>query len=59
MARQLFRASAGRSDGSVTGSEDAFVGQWRQLSAEQQASVIETLAAFVRSNIFVERRTVP
>ena len=48
MARQMFRASTGRSDASVRGAEDNFVSQWRQLPADQQSSLIETLVAFVQ-----------
>jgi len=54
-ARQLFRASAGRSDDSVAGAEAAFVDAWRALPADAQGNVIETLVAFVRSPQFVER----
>jgi hypothetical protein len=59
MARQMFRASAGRSDMSVGGAEDNFLGQWRQLPADQQSNLIETLVAFVRSDGFVVRSTGP
>ena len=59
MARQMFRASTGRGDASVRGAEDNFVGQWRQLPADQQSSLIETLVALVRSDAFVERSTGP
>jgi hypothetical protein len=55
-ARQIFRASAGRSDDSVAGAESAFVDVWRTLPADAQGNVIETLVAFVRSPAFVERR---
>jgi hypothetical protein len=54
-ARQIFRASAGRSDDSVAGAEAAFVDGWRTLPAENQGNVLETLIAFVRSTQFVER----
>lgn len=57
MARQMFRASTGRGDASARGAEDNFVTQWRQLSVDQQSNLIETLVAFVRSDIFVERST--
>lgn len=59
MARQMFRASAGRSDASVKMSEDAFVRLWSALPAEQQGKVIETLVAFVKSPLFSERRNLP
>ena len=57
MARQMFRASTGRDDASMRGAEDNFVRQWRQLPADQQGSLIETLVALVRSDTFVERST--
>jgi hypothetical protein len=57
MARQIFRASAGRGD--ARGAEDNFVTQWRALPADQQSNLIETLVAFVRSDVFVERSTGP
>jgi hypothetical protein len=57
MARQIFRASAGRGDASARGAENNFVAEWRQLSADRQGDLIETLVAFVRSNVFVERST--
>ena len=57
MARQMFRASTGRDNASMRGAEDNFVRQWRQLPADQQDSLIETLVALVRSDTFVERST--
>jgi hypothetical protein len=54
-ARQLFRASAGRSDDSAAGAEAAFIEVWKTLPPEAQGNVIETLVAFVRSPGFVER----
>jgi Protein of unknown function (DUF1592)/Protein of unknown function (DUF1588)/Protein of unknown function (DUF1595)/Protein of unknown function (DUF1587) len=54
-ARQIFRASAGRSDDSVAVAEAAFLDTWKTLPADAQGSVIETLIAFVRSDQFVER----
>ena len=54
-ARQLFRGSAGRSDDSAAGAEQAFVDGWRSLPADAQGSVVETLIAFVRSDQFAKR----
>jgi hypothetical protein len=54
-ARQIFRASAGRSDDSVAVAEAAFVEAWSALPADAQGNLIETLVAFVRSPQFVER----
>jgi hypothetical protein len=59
MARQMFRASAGRGDGSGRGAEENFMTWWRQLPADRQSSLIDTLVAFVRSDVFVERSTGP
>jgi hypothetical protein len=59
MARQMFRASAGGGDASVRGAEAHFVTDWQQLPADQQSNLIETLVAFVRSDVFVERSTGP
>ena len=59
MARQMFRGSTGRGDSSARGAEDNFVSQWRQLPADEQSNLIETLVALVRSNVFVERSTGP
>jgi hypothetical protein len=59
MARQLFRASAGRDDVSVRGAEENFLARWRQLPADLQSNLIETLVAFVRSDVFVARSTGP
>lgn len=59
MARQLFRASTGHSDASGRGAEDNFVTVWRQLPADKQSSLMETLVAWVRSDGFVARSTGP
>ena len=59
MARQLFRASTGHGDGSGRGAEDRFVTVWRQLPADKQSSLMETLVAWVRSDEFVARSTGP
>jgi hypothetical protein len=59
MARQMFRASVGRGGASARGAEAHFLGRWRQLSVDQQGSLIETLVALVRSDVFVERSTGP
>lgn len=59
MARQIFRGATGRNDASMRGAEDKFVRQWRQLPADKQSSLIETLVALVRSDVFVERSTAP
>lgn len=57
LARQIFRSSAARSDGSLQGAEDAFVELWKQLPPEQQGRLSEVLVAYIRSPMFIERRT--
>ncbi len=57
LARQLFRSSAGRSDTTVAASEAAFVELWQQLPADQQGKLVDVVVAFVRSPLFVQRRT--
>ena len=55
-ARQLFRASAGRSDNTAHGAEEAFVTFWNQLPSDQQGNVIESLVAYVKNPTFAQRR---
>ncbi len=57
LARQIFRSSAGRSDASVAGAENAFVELWKQLPADQQDRLVDVLVAYIKSPTFVERRT--
>jgi hypothetical protein len=59
MARQVFRASVGRSDPGVRRAEEAFIAEWSRMPVEQRGSVVETLVALVRSRVFVERSAVP
>jgi hypothetical protein len=56
VARQLFRASAGRSDGSIAASEAAFLDVWKAQPAALQGNLAETIVAYVRSPLFVQRR---
>ncbi len=56
LARQIFHSTAARSDASIAGAEDAFLGVWRQLPAAQQGRLADVLIAFVRSPQFVQRR---
>ena len=56
VARQLFRASAGRSDGSVAASEEAFLSVWSAQPATLQGNLAETIVAYVKSSGFVQRR---
>jgi Protein of unknown function (DUF1592)/Protein of unknown function (DUF1588)/Protein of unknown function (DUF1595)/Protein of unknown function (DUF1587) len=55
-ARQLFRASAGRSDATAAPSEDSFVQIWQGLPEAAQGNIVETLVAYVRSPLFGQRR---
>lgn len=55
MARQVFRASAGRSDSLAIDPEQAFIDQWSQLPADKQGNIIETIVAYVRSAAFTMR----
>jgi hypothetical protein len=56
-ARQLFRASVGRSDASFAASEEAFVNLWQAQPAAVQGNLVETLVALVRSPLFTQRRS--
>ena len=56
MARQMFRSSAARSDGSVQGAEDAFVTYWKTLPADKQGNFLETVVAYVKNPTFIQRR---
>lgn len=55
-ARQLFRSSAGRSDNTAHGAEEAFVTFWNQLPTNQQGNVTEALVAYVKNPTFAQRR---
>jgi hypothetical protein len=56
VARQLFRASAGRSDASVAGAETAFLETWRAQPPALQGNLVETIVAYVRGANFLSRR---
>jgi Protein of unknown function (DUF1592)/Protein of unknown function (DUF1588)/Protein of unknown function (DUF1595)/Protein of unknown function (DUF1587) len=56
VARQLFRASVGRSDDSLAASEEAFLKVWQMQPADAQGNLVETIVAFVRSPLFAQRR---
>lgn len=57
LARQIFHSAAARSDDSILGAETAFIDIWKQLPAAQQGRLADVLIAFVRSPVFVQRRT--
>jgi len=56
MARQMFRASAGRSDPSVSASETAFVELWKKLPENEQGKMLATLVEYAKSPLFTHRR---
>jgi hypothetical protein len=60
-ARYMFRAAAARSvdhDGApdTTASEEAFIDEWRELPETERGNVMDTLAVFVSSRLFTQRR---
>jgi hypothetical protein len=57
LARQIFRSAAARSDDSVREAENAFVDIWKQLPAENQGRLADVLVSYIRSPLFVQRRT--
>lgn len=57
LARQIFHSTAARSDSSVAGVENAFIDVWKTMPAAKQDNLTEVLVAFVRSPLFVQRRT--
>jgi hypothetical protein len=57
MARQMFRASSGRSGDAFRAAEQSFVDFWRQLPANSQGTFKEAIVAYVRSPLF-DRRNV-
>lgn len=56
-ARQIFRSTAARSDASVADAESAFVDTWKQLPMDKQGRLADVLLAFVKSPMFIQRRT--
>jgi Protein of unknown function (DUF1592)/Protein of unknown function (DUF1588)/Protein of unknown function (DUF1595)/Protein of unknown function (DUF1587) len=57
MARQIFHSTVGRSDDSIADAENAFVETWKTLPAAQQGRLSDVLLAFVKSPIFIQRKT--
>ncbi|WP_437627056.1 DUF1592 domain-containing protein [Sorangium sp. So ce1151] len=55
-ARQVFRASAGRSGKSAAESEDSFVRAWEAAPEAEQGKIVETLVSYVKSSLFSHRR---
>lgn len=56
MARQLFRGSAGRSDKTVTGAEEAFLKIWQDSPEAAPGNIVQTIVAYVKSPSFTQRR---
>lgn len=55
-ARQVFRASAGRSGHAATKSEENFLEDWNAVPAAAQGGIAETLVSYVKSSLFSHRR---
>ncbi|MGK3982929.1 DUF1592 domain-containing protein [Sorangium sp. So ce136] len=55
-ARQVFRASAGRSGKSAAESEDSFLKAWEAAPDAEQGKIVETLVTYVKSSLFSHRR---
>ncbi|WP_437516089.1 DUF1592 domain-containing protein [Sorangium sp. So ce1099] len=55
-ARQVFRASAGRSGKSAAESEDSFLRAWEAAPEAEQGKIVETLVTYVKSSLFSHRR---
>jgi hypothetical protein len=55
-ARHMFRASAARSDDTVSASEAAFMKFWAASPAAKEGDILETLETFVTSPLFTHRR---
>ncbi|XYI02814.1 DUF1592 domain-containing protein [Sorangium sp. So ce1128] len=55
-ARQVFRASAGRSGKSAAESEESFLRAWEAAPEAEQGKIVETLVTYVKSSLFSHRR---
>jgi Protein of unknown function (DUF1592)/Protein of unknown function (DUF1588)/Protein of unknown function (DUF1595)/Protein of unknown function (DUF1587) len=58
-ARHLFRSAVSRSDHEEAGAEQSFIDVWGTLAPDQQGSYGEVLLAWVASDAFTLRRSVP
>ena len=60
-ARYLFRAATARGPESSTAvaSEEAFIARWQTLAEDRRGNVVDTLALFVDSPLFSQRRIEP
>jgi hypothetical protein len=55
-ARNVFRASAGRSDKTAAASEESFLKAWNAVPEAEQGKLVETLITYVKSSLFSHRR---
>jgi hypothetical protein len=55
-ARNIFRASSGRSDSDVQMSEDDFVKYWHTQTSAASGDLIDTIRAYIQSPTFTIRR---
>jgi hypothetical protein len=55
-ARNIFRASSGRSDNGVQMSEDDFVKFWKTQTSAASGDIIDTVRAYIQSPTFTIRR---
>lgn len=56
-ARNIFRASSGRSDSGVQMSEDDFINFWKKQPSAASGDIIDTVRAYIQSPTFTIRRT--
>ncbi|AGP39525.1 DUF1588 domain-containing protein [Sorangium cellulosum] len=55
-ARQVFRASAGRSGKGAAESEESFLRAWEAAPEAEQGKIVEALVTYVKSSLFSHRR---
>jgi hypothetical protein len=60
-ARQIFRASSGRSDSGAQASEDAFVDYWRtlEMAAAAKGNIVNTILDYATNPAFIYRSPTP
>ncbi|HEY2406474.1 MAG TPA: DUF1588 domain-containing protein [Polyangiaceae bacterium] len=54
-ARQVFRASSGRSDSGAKASEDAFVTYWKTVANASGGNIVNTILAYAENPAFIYR----
>ncbi|MDC0681580.1 DUF1592 domain-containing protein [Sorangium atrum] len=55
-ARNVFRASVGRSGKAAAESEESFLKAWQAVPEAEQGKLVETLITYVKSSLFSHRR---